>query len=145
MTGKAASRSDHSVARAACVACTARVTVATRALMMHHTRGLDLFTEPVGRQPGVMSSAAAVGGPTVLPARRAHPTDERTCHGHDKDIAEAFSGHRFAEAVVHPAADARWVLVGQTTIEGRDAIVAACENTPANWLRARRIPPVVTA
>jgi hypothetical protein len=46
-----------------------------------------------------------------------------------KDIAEAFSGHRFADAVPHLAADARWVLVGQTTIEGRDAIVAACENT----------------
>ena len=46
-----------------------------------------------------------------------------------KDIAEAFSGHRFAEAVPHLAADARWVLVGQATIEGRDAIVAACENT----------------
>jgi limonene-1,2-epoxide hydrolase len=48
-----------------------------------------------------------------------------------KDIAEAFSGHRFAEAVPHLAADARWVLVGQATIEGRDAIVAACENTAA--------------
>jgi len=46
-----------------------------------------------------------------------------------KDIAEAFSGHRFADAVPHLAPDARWVLVGQTTIEGGDAIVAACENT----------------
>lgn len=48
-----------------------------------------------------------------------------------EDIAEAFSGHRFADAAAHLAVDARWVLVGETTIEGRDAIVAACENTAA--------------
>ncbi len=45
--------------------------------------------------------------------------------------AEAFSGHRFAEAFPHLAPEARWVLVGQATLEGRDAIVAACENTTA--------------
>jgi ketosteroid isomerase-like protein len=47
------------------------------------------------------------------------------------DIAEAFSAHRFEEAVGHLAADARWVLVGQATLEGRDAITAACRNTAA--------------
>lgn len=47
------------------------------------------------------------------------------------DIAQAFSSHRFTDAVPHLAADARWVLVGQSTLEGRDAIVAACENTAA--------------
>lgn len=47
------------------------------------------------------------------------------------DIAEAFSAHRFTDAVPHLAADARWVLVGQSTLEGCDAIVAACENTAA--------------
>lgn len=46
-------------------------------------------------------------------------------------IAEAFSGHRFTDAVPHLAPDARWVLPGSATLEGRDAIVAACENTAA--------------
>ena len=46
-----------------------------------------------------------------------------------RDIAEAFSAHRFEEAFGHLADDARWVLVGQGTVEGRDAIVAACRST----------------
>lgn len=47
------------------------------------------------------------------------------------DIAEAFSAHRFTEAFPHLAADARWVLVGEATLEGRDAIITACESTTA--------------
>jgi hypothetical protein len=43
-----------------------------------------------------------------------------------KSIAEAFSGHRFAEAYDYLAEDVRWVLVGQTTIEGKAAVVEAC-------------------
>jgi ketosteroid isomerase-like protein len=42
-------------------------------------------------------------------------------------VAEAFSGHRFAEAYDHLAEDVRWVLPGQTTIEGKTAVVAACD------------------
>jgi SnoaL-like domain len=45
------------------------------------------------------------------------------------ETAEAFSGHRFAEAYPQLSPDARWVLPGQAALEGRDAIVAACENT----------------
>lgn len=46
-------------------------------------------------------------------------------------VAEAFSRHRFDEALPHVAADARWVLVGQAVLEGRDAIAAACDRTTA--------------
>jgi uncharacterized protein (TIGR02246 family) len=45
------------------------------------------------------------------------------------DIAEAFSAHRFEQALGHLAPDARWVLVGQVTRQGRDAIAAACRST----------------
>src|SRR4051794_6701999 len=44
-------------------------------------------------------------------------------------IAEAFSGHRFPETYDHLAADVSWVLPGQATIEGRDAVVAACTSS----------------
>ena len=48
-----------------------------------------------------------------------------------RQVAEAFSGHRFAAAYPHLADDVRWVLVGGDPIEGRDAVVAACEGTLA--------------
>lgn len=48
-----------------------------------------------------------------------------------KEIAEAFSGHRFAEAFPHLAPDVRWVSVGQSTLTGRDAVVGACEEAAA--------------
>jgi hypothetical protein len=44
-------------------------------------------------------------------------------------IAEAFSGHRFTETYDHLAANVRWVLPGQAPIEGRDAVVAACNSS----------------
>jgi hypothetical protein len=43
-----------------------------------------------------------------------------------KQIAEAFSGHRFAETYDHLAVDVRWVLPGQTIIEGKSAVIDAC-------------------
>ena len=44
----------------------------------------------------------------------------------ERAVAEAFSGHRFAETYdrLHP--DVRWVLPGQTVLEGRAAVVEAC-------------------
>ena len=47
------------------------------------------------------------------------------------DIAEAFSSHRFDDALPHLAPDARWVLPGARTLQGRDAIAAACADTTA--------------
>ena len=44
-------------------------------------------------------------------------------------IAEAFSGHRFTETYDHLAADVRWVLPGQGSVEGRPAVVAACTSS----------------
>ncbi len=46
-------------------------------------------------------------------------------------IAEAFSGHRFAEAYGALADDVRWDLVGEDTLVGRQAVVDACEGTLA--------------
>jgi ketosteroid isomerase-like protein len=45
--------------------------------------------------------------------------------------AEAFSGHRFAEAYPALADDVRWDLVGQETLVGRQAVIDACEGTLA--------------
>ncbi len=46
-------------------------------------------------------------------------------------IAEAFSGHRFAEAYGALADDVRWDLVGEDVLVGRQAVVDACEATLA--------------
>jgi ketosteroid isomerase-like protein len=46
-------------------------------------------------------------------------------------IAEAFSGHRFAQTYDRLAPDVQWVLPGQDRIEGRDAVVAACTSAAA--------------
>lgn len=45
-----------------------------------------------------------------------------------QQIAEAFSGHRFSETYDKLAADVRWVVPGQASIEGREAVVAACNS-----------------
>jgi len=46
-------------------------------------------------------------------------------------IAEAISRHRFAETFPHLADDVRWVAVGQTTMQGKAAVVDACEAATA--------------
>lgn len=46
-------------------------------------------------------------------------------------IAEAFSGHRFTETYDYLAPDVLWVLPGQTSIQGRDAVVAAGDSSAA--------------
>ncbi len=48
-----------------------------------------------------------------------------------RQIAEAFSGHRFDETYDHLAPDVLWVLPGHPTIEGKDAVVAACATSAA--------------
>jgi hypothetical protein len=48
-----------------------------------------------------------------------------------QQIAEAFSGHRFSDAYDHLAADIEWVLIGDATIQGRDQVIQACEQTAA--------------
>ncbi len=45
------------------------------------------------------------------------------------EIAEAFSGHRFAEAYPFLADDVHWDLVGASPLDGADAVRAACEST----------------
>lgn len=46
-----------------------------------------------------------------------------------EEIATAFSEHRFAEAYPHLATDVRWELVGGSPLIGRDAVIAACEES----------------
>jgi ketosteroid isomerase-like protein len=48
-----------------------------------------------------------------------------------QQAAEAFSGHRFAEAYDALAPDVTWVLVGEGTVLGRDAVVEACHELTA--------------
>lgn len=46
-------------------------------------------------------------------------------------IADAFSRHQFDDALSFLAPHARWVSVGGSTVEGRDAIISACRDTSA--------------
>ena len=48
---------------------------------------------------------------------------------HTRAVAEAFSGHRFADAYDHLAPAVRWVVRGEETTEGKDDVIAACEQT----------------
>lgn len=48
-----------------------------------------------------------------------------------REVAEAFSGHRFADAHPQLAEDVRWVLVGGGMLTGREAVREACESTLA--------------
>ena len=45
-----------------------------------------------------------------------------------QEISEAFSGHRFTETYEHLADGVRWELEGAGVIEGKDAVVSACES-----------------
>ncbi len=46
-------------------------------------------------------------------------------------IAEAFSGHRFADAYDALADDLVWTNVGGPTLDGRQEVIDACEHTLA--------------
>ncbi len=46
-----------------------------------------------------------------------------------REIAEAFSGHRFREVYAALAPEIRWIAVGEGALTGRDAVVEACEAT----------------
>jgi len=46
-----------------------------------------------------------------------------------REIASAFSGHRFAETYESLSDDVRWVAVGGATMIGRDAVIDICEAT----------------
>lgn len=46
-----------------------------------------------------------------------------------RDLAEAFSSHRFRDTYDHLAVDVTWVSVGGSITRGREAVVAVCEGT----------------
>jgi hypothetical protein len=48
---------------------------------------------------------------------------------HTRAVAEAFSGHRFADAYDHLAPAVRWVIRGEETTEGKDDVISVCEQT----------------
>jgi hypothetical protein len=47
------------------------------------------------------------------------------------EIAEAFSRHEFQKIYPQLAADIRWTLVGDRRVEGRDGVIATCEDSAA--------------
>jgi ketosteroid isomerase-like protein len=49
-----------------------------------------------------------------------------------RQIAEAFSSHRFDEVHDHLAEDVRWVLPGQAPVEGKAGVVAVCQSSAAD-------------
>jgi ketosteroid isomerase-like protein len=50
---------------------------------------------------------------------------------HNKDIAAAFSGHRFRETYDDLAPDIVWVAVCGSTTEGKSGVISTCEETLA--------------
>lgn len=48
---------------------------------------------------------------------------------HLRAVAEAFSGHRFRDIYDSLAPEVEWVSVGGSTVHGRDAVIAVCEDT----------------
>lgn len=52
-------------------------------------------------------------------------------NAHTQAIAEAFSGHRFADTYDHLADDVQWIAVGEGETTGKDAVIAACEDAVA--------------
>ena len=48
-----------------------------------------------------------------------------------RQVAEAFSSHRFTESSPSLAEDVRWVLAGEGLLGGRDQVRQACEQTAA--------------
>ena len=63
-------------------------------------------------------------------------TDNKTRDG--KRIAEAFSSHRFAEVYERLSQHVRWVIPGQVTVEGKEAVVAACDSSLAEMNQLAR-------
>ena len=48
-----------------------------------------------------------------------------------RQVAEAFSGHRFDLTIPYLADDIRWNLVGQELLGGKAAVIAACRRSAA--------------
>ena len=46
-----------------------------------------------------------------------------------RDVAEAFSGHRFRETYDRLAPDIVWVGVGYSTTDGKEGVITVCEAT----------------
>jgi ketosteroid isomerase-like protein len=46
-----------------------------------------------------------------------------------REVATAFSGHRFEEALPYVADDVDWRMPGSDGLRGADAVIAACRDT----------------
>jgi len=46
-----------------------------------------------------------------------------------KEIAEAFSGHKFDRAYPYLLEDVRWNLIGDKRVSGKEGVVSTCEET----------------
>lgn len=47
----------------------------------------------------------------------------------NRTVAEAFSGHRFRETYPHLSPNITWVARGESPTVGRDAVIAACDDS----------------
>ena len=56
-----------------------------------------------------------------------------------QQLAEAFSGHRFADVYDALTDTVRWVMPGQATIEGRSAVISTCEDSLAQLNALQRV------
>jgi ketosteroid isomerase-like protein len=64
-----------------------------------------------------------------------------------EDIARAFSGHRFDDAVGYLGDEVRWIIVGQHILQGAESVIEACRSTATHlaettttWLRFVCVP-----
>ncbi|MCY1143664.1 nuclear transport factor 2 family protein [Actinoplanes sp. Pm04-4] len=63
--------------------------------------------------------------------------DVRSHPGVAREVAEAFSAHRFADAYPFLSSDVTWVVRGGETRQGSDAVRAVCEQTLADLVGTR--------
>ena len=89
------------------------------------TYSYDYLLVPEPDLAAAVARLAARGFPTPPVDPEAGPAAELSPAG----LAEAFSRHRFDETYAQIADDIRWVLVGGPTLEGRQAVVDACEES----------------
>lgn len=81
-----------------------------------------LLSEPT------LTHYAAAGSPESFSRRsRRHEEREDPPMLTSRQVAEAFSGHRFREAYDALAADVRWTSVGEGETAGRQGVIDACE------------------
>ena len=66
-----------------------------------------------------------------LPADQDPAMSDHPLSSHIRDVATAFSSHRFRDTYDHLAPDVIWIAVGGSTTHGKEGVVTTCEDTLA--------------